>query len=422
MALELYDVLLVVVGITLLGIAVLPRVVARRPISMPLFFVAFGIAVFSLPWLPAPDPLEQSHLTERLAELGVIIALMALGLKIDRPPGVLTWSATWRLLLVAMPLSIAGAALLGWWFGGLVVPSAILLGAVIAPTDPVLAAEVQVQDPGEGLDGERAEAETIDEADVEHEVRFALSSEAGLNDGFAFPFTNLAIAVALVGVGPGSWLGEWLLIDVAYRIVVAALLGVVLGWIMAKIIFSTMPETRVGQSVKGTEAIAGTLIVYGITELLGAYGFISVFVAATAIREYERTHEYNRTLHEITELSEQVLLGVIMVFFGGAVANGLLEPLTLEAAVAAVAIVFLVRPAAGLVSLLGFDRPWIERGVIAFFGVRGIGSFYYLAYGLNEAAFAGAELVWAIVGAVVLVSILVHGVTATPAVSYVTPD
>lgn len=86
MALELYDALLVVLGGTLLGIAVLPRVVADRPISMPLFFVGFGMAVFALPWLPAPDSLEQGHLTERLAELGVIIALMALGLQIDRRP------------------------------------------------------------------------------------------------------------------------------------------------------------------------------------------------------------------------------------------------------------------------------------------------------------------------------------------------
>lgn len=422
MAVELYDVLLIVVGLTLLGVAVLPRVVARRPISMPLFFVAFGIAVFSLPWLPAPDPLEQGHLTERLAELGVIIALMALGLKIDRPPGLTTWAATWRLLLVTMPLSIAGAALLGWWVGGLLVPSAILLGAVIAPTDPVLATEVQVQDPGEGLEGEAADAGTIPQADVEHEVRFALSSEAGLNDGFAFPFTNLAIATALVGIAPGNWLGEWLLVDVAYKIVVAAIMGVVLGWMIATIIFATMPETRVGQSVKGVEAVAGTLLVYGLTELVGAYGFISVFVAAMAIRHYERTHEYNATLHEITELSEQLSLGLIMVFFGGAIAGGLLAPITAEGVVVALAILFVVRPAAGLSALVGFDRPWLERGVIAVYGVRGIGSFYYLAHGLNEAAFAEAGLIWAIVGTVVLVSIVVHGITATPVIARITPE
>lgn len=419
MALELYDGLVVVGGLTLLGVAVLPWLIARRPISMPLFFVGFGMAVFALPWVPAPDPLNQGHLTERLAELGVIVALMALGLKIDRPPGLRRWAASWRLLAITMPLSIVGAALVGWGIAGLLLPSAILLGAVIAPTDPVLASEVQVQDPSEGID---AKESTVTDVGLEHEVRFALSSEAGLNDGLAFPFTNLAIAVALVGLTPGNWLGEWLLIDVVYRIVMGVIVGVILGWVLAKLIFATMPETRIGQSVKGVEAVAGTLIVYGLAELLGAYGFISVFVAATTIRHYERSHDYHDRLHEITELSEQTLLGLIMVLFGGAIVGGLLAPLTVEAGLAALAIVFFVRPVSGLIGLIGFARPWLERGVISFFGVRGIGSFYYLTHGLNEAVFSGAELIWAIVGAVVLTSIVVHGITATPVVSYVTPE
>lgn len=417
MALELYEALVVVLGITLLGIAVLPRVVADRPISMPLFFVTLGISVFVLPWFPAPDPIQQGHLTERLAELGVIIALMALGLKIDRRPGIHSWSSTWRLLVITMPLSILGAALLGWWVAGLLLPSAVLVGAVLAPTDPVLASEVQVQEPREEMEKETESAET-----VEHEVRFALSSEAGLNDGLAFPFTNLAIALALVGIAPSGWLGEWLVVDVVYRIITGAFIGVGSGWILAKLIFSAMPETRVGESVKGIEAVAGTLIVYGLTELVGGYGFISVFVAATTISEYERSHEYHETLHSISELFEQVLLGLIMVFFGGALVGGLLAPLTVEGAATAIAIVFIVRPVAGLVGLLGFDRPWLERGVIAFFGVRGIGSFYYLAYGLNAAVFVGAERIWAIVGTVVLISIIVHGITATPVVSRVIPS
>lgn len=403
-----YDAFLVVVGITLLGVAILPRIVARRPISMPLFFVGFGIVVFALPVFPAPDPLEQGQATERIAELGVIIALMALGLKIDRRPSLTGWRSTIRLLAITMPLSIVGVALLGWWFAGLLIPSAVLLGAVIAPTDPVLASEVQVTDPRAGVE---------DEQNAEHEVRFALSSEAGLNDGFAFPFTNLAIAMAVFGVAPVTWVGEWILIDVFYKIVVAILVGVGSGWVLARLIFAAMPETSVGRSVQGLEAIAGTLVVYGFTELIGGYGFIAVFVAAVMIRDYERTHEYNDKLHELTELSEQILLGVIMVLFGGFLAGGLLSPLTLEAAAAGLAIVFIVRPIAGISALVGFDRSWPERGIIAFYGIRGIGSFYYLAHGLNEAPFAGAELVWAIVGFVVLVSIVLHGITATPVVS-----
>lgn len=413
MVLELYDLGLVVIGIVLFAVAVLPRFAADRAISLPIFFVAFGLLAFGLPTgLPPPDPLEQGETTERVAEFGVIIALMGVGLKIDRPPGLREWASTWRLLAITMPLSIAGAALVGWWSVGLFVPTAILLGACLAPTDPVLASEVQVADPGES-DEENADP---DEQGRANEVRFALSSEAGLNDGLAFPFTNLAIAIALVGLAPGNWLGEWLLIDVVYKIAAGTILGVLLGHATARIVYWTNPETQIAESVQGLEAVAGTLVVYGVTELVGGYGFIAVFVAAVTIRHYERSHDYNAALHEISELAEQTTMGLIMVFFGGAIAGGLLDPLTLEAVVAAVAIVFVVRPLAGIVGFLGFDRDWAERGVIAFYGIRGIGSFYYLAHGLNEGAFADADLLWALVGAVVLVSIVVHGITATPVV------
>jgi NhaP-type Na+/H+ or K+/H+ antiporter len=416
MVLELYDVGLVTIGLVLFAIAVLPLVVSKRPVSLPIFFVGFGMLVFAAPvGFAPPDPLEQGHTAERLAELAVIVALMGVGLKIDRPPSLRGWSSTWRLLAITMPLSIAGAALLGWWLVGFLVPTAILLGAAIAPTDPVLASEVQVEDPGKGGEAQ------VGESEAEHgdEVRFALTSEAGLNDGLAFPFTNLAIAVALVGLAPGNWLGEWLLVDVVYKVVVGVLFGVATGWLVAAFVFATSPETRVAESVRGIEAIAATLVTYGLTELAGGYGFIAVFVAALTIREHERSHEYHGALHEIAELGEQTLMAIIMVFFGGAIVGGLLAPLTTEAAIAAVAIVFLVRPLAGIVGLLGFDRPWSERGVISFFGIRGIGTFYYLAHGLNEAAFADADLLWALAGTIVLISIVLHGITATPVVSRV---
>ncbi|SEQ36290.1 cation:proton antiporter [Natrinema salaciae] len=414
MVLELYNVGLVVVGVALFGVAVLPRFVSDRAISLPIFFVGFGMLVFGLPiGLPPPDPLEQGTTTEHLAELGVIVALMGVGLKIDRVPGLRAWASTWRLLAITMPLSIAGATLLGRWIG-LVVPTAVLLGACIAPTDPVLASEVQVGGPGMGSEDERM----TEAAGGEDEVRFALTSEAGLNDGLAFPFTNLAIAIALVGVAPGNWLGEWLLVDVGYRIVVGVVVGIVLGYPTARLVFATEPDTPVAESVRGLEAIAGTLLVYGATELVSGYGFIGVFVAALMVRHYERTHDYNRSLHEVSEFAEQVMMALVMLFFGGAIVGGLLEPLTLEAIAAAVAIVFLVRPLAGLVGFLGFDRDPAERATIAFFGVRGIGSFYYLAHGLNEGAFPDADLLWATVGAVVLISIVVHGITATPAVRW----
>jgi NhaP-type Na+/H+ or K+/H+ antiporter len=131
--------------------------------------------VFALPVdLPGADPLAHPKVTEHLTEVGVIVALMGAGLKIDRPLSRKGWASTWRLLATAMPLTIAAVALPGRWWTGLVPAAALLLGGALAPTDPVLASDVQV-------------GELTDQEDSEDEVRFALTSEAGLNDGLAFP-------------------------------------------------------------------------------------------------------------------------------------------------------------------------------------------------------------------------------------------
>ena len=393
----LYDIALILVGLAVLGTVALPRLLHNRPVSFPIVYVAFGAVVFSLPLgLPPADPLAFGTLTERLTELGVIVALMGAGLKIDRPPGRKRWQSTWRLLGITMPVTIAAAAVLGWWAVGLTIPAAMLLGAVVAPTDPVLAADVQVDPPRKG------------ESD---EIRFALTSEAGLNDGLAFPFTYLAIATATAGVAPSNWLLEWIAIDVLYKIGVGVLLGWIVGRVLARFVFQFPASTQLAKAMGGAEALAATLVAYGLTELAGGYGFIAVFVAAIAIRSYEREHEYHQELHDFAEVVERLVTAVLLVLFGGAIATGLFDALTWQGALVAIALVVLVRPLAGLLGLLGYPP---ERNAIAFFGIRGIGSFYYLSYAVNHAEFAGAETVWAVVGFAVLVSIVVHGVTAAP--------
>ncbi|WP_408957186.1 cation:proton antiporter [Natrinema sp. 74] len=416
MATATYAAILIVVGLAVLGAVVLPRLVADKPMSFPMVYVVSGMVLFSLPLgVEIPNPVTHPHLTERLTELVVIIALMGSGLKLDRPFDPRAWSITWRLLGVVMPLTIVVTALLGWWLIGTLSATAILLGAVVAPTDPVLASDVGASPPTE-------ETETgIDPKKQEDEVRFALTSEAGLNDGLAFPFTNLAIAAAAVtGTGSVAWLGEWMLVDVGYKILVGTVAGYVSGQAMARLIFGAPSTTELAEVMQGAEALAATLITYGVTELVGGYGFIAVFVAALELRHYEWEHEYYEHLHEFTVTVERLLMAVVLVTFGGAVAGGLLAPLSpLEIGVG-LAIVLVVRPVAGLIGLLGAPLPWAERAVIATFGVRGIGSFYYLSYAMNEASVTELELLvaeeqlWAIVGFVVLASVFVHGVVADP--------
>ncbi|PSG96717.1 cation transporter [Thermoplasmatales archaeon SW_10_69_26] len=390
-----YELGLVVVGLAIVGAIALPRLLEGRPIAFPIVYVGFGILVFSLPLgLPTPNPFEQPTITEHLTELGVIVALMGAGLKIGRAPGWRTWQTTWRLLAITMPLTIAAAALLGWWAMGLAVPTAMLLGAMIAPTDPVLAADVQIERPEEGP------------AD---EIRFGLTSEAGLNDGLAFPFTYLAIALAEKGLAPSDWLLDWLAVDLVYRVAVGLLAGWAIGELMARFVLEFSADTELERAMQGVEALAATLLAYGVTELLGGYGFLAVFVAAAAIRAHERRHQYHREMHDFSEAIERSLMALLLILLGGAIGAGLLSSLSWEAAAVGLAIVLLVRPLAGVAGLVGYPA---ERNAIAFFGIRGIGSFYYLSFAINKTGFVGADRLWAFAGFVVLVSILVHGITA----------
>jgi NhaP-type Na+/H+ or K+/H+ antiporter len=412
--LEGYDLLLVIVGLAVLAAAVLPRLLSDKPLSLPMVLLSLGFAAFALPLgLELPYPLEQGKLTERLTELTVIVALMGAGLKLDRPPGWRAWMSTWRLLAITMPLTIVAAAVLGWWVAGFVPATAMLLGAVLAPTDPVLATEVQVGAPGEGY--EEGEAGKHDPAGAEVEVRFSLTSEAGLNDGLAFPFTYAAIAMAMAGPAPANWIGSWLLVDFLYKLGVGFVLGLALGRLMARTILSLPAKTELAKAITGMSALAATLLVYGVTEYAGGYGFIAVFVAACAIRNYERDHEYHESLHVFTEQAEMLLTAGIVLVLGGAIASGLLAPLTWPVVLVGVLMVFVVRPAAGVIGLLGFGgATWQERAAISFFGIRGVGSLYYLSYATNEEPFPGKETLWALVTFVIVLSIIVHGIAGAP--------
>lgn len=413
---ENYNVWLLIIGIAFLATTVLPRLLADYPLAMPIVLLILGYVVIALPLgLKAPDPQENGSYAEHLTELGVIIALMGAGLKIDRRPSLKGWNITWRLLGITMVVTIALSALIGWWIAAFVPATAVLLGAVIAPTDPVLASEVQVGAPTEGA--EDNENEKTDETGhgEEDEVRFGLTSEAGLNDGLAFPFTNMAIAMAMVGAHPSNWIESWLLVHVLYELGVAVILGVGLGYLLARIIFSMPTEGALAKAMTGLGALAATLIIYGFTESFGGYGFLATFIGAVVIRQTDRKHPLHKELHAFTEKSERVLTAAILLAFGAAIAGGLLDPLTWTLAGCALLIVFVVRPLAGMIGFIGFKKaPWREKLAISFLGMRGIGSLYYLAYALNKEHFPGADEIWALVGLVIVISIFVHGITATP--------
>ena len=398
---DAYPLLLAVLGIAVLGAAALPRLIERLPISLPILIVGIGMAIFSLPLsLDGPRPYADDVAAERLTEFVVIVSLMGAGLKIRRAPGWRSWGSTWRLLGITMPLTVAAIAVLAGGVIGLPIAAAILLGAVLAPTDPVLASDVQLAGPGAGDEDE----------DADDEVRFALTSEAGLNDGLAFPITNLAIAIA----AGGSWFVGWMVDDVVVKLTVGVVAGLVFGRLIGWAMFTRRSKYALARTRQGFVALGATLAVYGICELLHGYGFLAVFVAAVVIRRSELDHDYHERLHEFAETLERLASVLFLLLLGGAAVDGALSALTPAGFGVALAVVFVVRPLAGWVGLVGSGHDVAVRSAIAFFGIRGMGTIYYLAHAVNEETFPRASVVWAVAVATILISIVVHGVTATP--------
>ncbi|PWC32452.1 cation:proton antiporter [Azospirillum sp. TSO35-2] len=395
-----YVVMLVGVGVLVLLVAWLPMVLKELPLSLPIICVGLGYAAFTFFPLENPEPLAFPDATERLTELIVIVALMGAGLKLDRRIGWRTWMITWRLLGITMPLSILAIALIGWLWLDFPPAAAILLGAALAPTDPVLASDIQVGPPRSG---------------EEDEIRFSLTSEAGLNDGLAFPFVHLAIAVALLnGNQPWGALLHWFGLDVVWKLAAGIGMGWLVGKLLAFVTFRVPNRANLSRTGDGFVSLGITLIAYGITELVGGYGFLAVFVAALALRDAERNSHYHERLHDFIEQTERLLMMLMLVLFGGTLAHGLIDPLSWGAIGAAVVILFVVRPLAGLAGLAGVRMPLGEKLAIGFFGIRGIGSVYYIAYALNAAEFDVPNALWAVTGVIVLLSIIVHGTTVTP--------
>lgn len=403
--------LFIMFGLGLMVTVALEKWLNERWMSLPVLYVLIGWGVFSLPldlpsFNPAADGFDALTL-EYVTEFIVIASLMAAGIAIDRPFNWRNWRQIWPLLVVAMPLTIAGVALLGWWTLGLAPASAILLGAALAPTDPVLASSVQVGPPGEGK---------------RHDVRFSLTVEAGLNDGLAFPFTYLAIAA--VGVTAlGGWTLEWFAFDLVWRI----LAGLAMGWLIGRIgAWYVFEKHAVGEeavvegrkkeaehsTAEGLVVLGSLLLAYGAAEMVQGYGFLAVFVAAVTTRQYQSRSRYHKISHHFIDQIEKIVLVAVLFAFGAMLASGVLDALTWEGALVGLALIFVIRPLSGIIAEWRSPLRWRGKLALAFLGIRGMGSIYYLAYGQNNADFQQLGTLWAVASFTILMSILIHGIGA----------
>ena len=404
--LEPLNIGLVVVGAGIILAFWLPRFVSgREPAAAPLLLGAGLIAGLLVPHLPElVDPLRHAHGWEIASEITIVVALFGTGLRIDRLKSLIQWRGAARLLVVAMPLCILAMTLLGWQFGGLSLAAALMLAAALAPTDPVLAGDVQVGAPMEG---------------GEHPVRFTLTAEAGLNDGLALPFLFLAMIIAGAGWHPGTWGLDWVLRDLLYRVAAGVAGGALVGWVLGKLLFEWPRGNVLADTDAGVVALAGAMLAFGAAELAEGYGFIAAFVAGIVLRRSEARHEFHRRLHDFSQAIEHAFLALLLVALGAAL-PALWPALDWKLAATGLLLIFVVRPVTGLLSLIGTRLKTRERLVVAFYGVRGIGTINYLALGLGALPLVDGKALWATAAFTITVSTLVHGLTAGAAVDRVT--
>lgn len=394
-----HEALLCGIGSVILLVAWLPLLLRKLPLSLPIIGLIAGMALSLTPWLDVtPSALAHDRTAERLTEIVVLVALMGAGLRLDRPLSLKRWSTTWRLLAVAMPLTMLAIFATAHWLIGLDIAAALLLAAALAPTDPVLAADVQSGPPNSGDGGE---------------TRFGLTSEAGLNDGLAFPFILLAIALQMDGPG----LAHWFAIQFVGELLLGILVGWGFGWVSGYLIFR-LPRGRLSDSGDGLVAIGVTLLTYAVTMALHGNGFIAVFIAALTIRSVCPDDEFHIAMAAFSSQVERVLLMLVLLVFGWAVGRGLLSSLSWRDAGAAFAILLVFRPIAAWIGFWGTSLSIVSKRLIGFFGIRGIGTIFYLQYAFNRASFPERKEIWAIAGLAILGSILLHGVSSTPLMAW----
>lgn len=394
--------------------------IARLPLSTPMLYLAVGVTIGPWGWgLLEMDAFDNVQLLERLTEVAVLISLFTAGMKLELPLRDKRWRIPVQLATASMALTVAAITAAGVWLLNLPLGAAVLLGAILAPTDPVLASDVQVADPG---DRDR--------------LRFGLTGEGGLNDGTAFPFVMLGLG--LLGLHDlGEWHWRWWAVDVLWAVAGGLALGYAMGTLVGRVIIYLRTQRR--EALGSDEFIALGLIAltYGLALLTLTYGFLAVFAAGLALRRIDepamplapkntaelsaedqratgshapaymmrQVERFNSQLESFAEVAIVLVVGALL-----ATVEFRWDMLWF------VPLLFLViRPAAVAIGLLGTDAKPTQRRLMAWFGIRGIGSLYYLLYAISHGiAEPLAQQLLSITLAVIVTSVVAHGISVTP--------
>ncbi|HEX8742454.1 MAG TPA: cation:proton antiporter [Thermoleophilaceae bacterium] len=336
------------------------------------------------------DPEGDHDLLERLTELALVVAVFAAGLTIERHVRRRSWVSLALLLLVVMPLTILAIALFGMWAMGLSFAAALLLGAILAPTDPVLAGDVGLSAPG---------------GEVYGEPRLSLHTEAGFNDGLASPFVVLGLFVA--GEGGSGWVGEWLASDLLWGAGAGLLIGAAAGYGGAALL------TRIGGLAGGLVTLGAAFGLHFACEAIGTYGLLAVFAAGFTFRRYEFDHHIHRPVHQAADVAGGALELLVLVMLGTMLTTAGLDAPGVEGWLLAPLLLVAVRPLL-VFATAGSFMDLRARLFLAWFGVRGVAALFYATVVVGADVLPPDEqhvVVWTTIACVVC-SIVVHGLSA----------
>lgn len=409
------------VGALLLVIGVASTLLKRVPVTSAMLYLGVGL-------LLGPtgvdafrfNPLREAPLLEVLTEVAVLISLFSAGVKMPVPFAVAAWRAPLLLATLSMALTVGLVAAFASYALGLPLGAGILLGAIVAPTDPVLATDVQSRHPG---DRDR--------------LRFTLTSEAGMNDGTAFPFVMLGLG--LLGLHDLGEVGvRWLLVDVVWGIAGGVAMGVLAGWALAHLgwwLRGAQQKRHLLDDFLGLGLIA---LVYGVSLQLHTLGFLAVFFAAVALRQTEMKLSARAAQQVVAvpvelpsepppsvsggslvfkEHLERLSELLLVLLLGGSL---YLDSWSWSAVGLALFLFGVARPLSVLVGLLGTRTPRRMLGMTGWFGVRGIGSLYYLMHAIQHGLPEPLALqLMHFTLIVVAMSIVLHGLSVKPLMNLV---
>lgn len=403
-----YFVAMAYLGFAISIVAFLPLYTKRIKITYIIPLLCLGMAMYLLGApLPWPDPLWDLDITKIITEAIVIISLMTAGLKIGTQYKWREWKRPFLLIVITMPLFMLAIFLISHYMLGLNGPVSLLLAAVLAPTDPVLASEIQLK-------------EHQHEDHKETGMQFTLTAEAGMNDGLAFPFVFLAIlwskANSFVEIDWFHFFGFYMV----YKIIGGLLIGAVIGYLYSSIaVYHEKRQTKF--ILSGFIAFTLTFLSYGLAEILGTYGFLSVFGTGLFL-QYHRPKNEDEDLDDFMlpfiEEIEKIMVVLWTIFFGGSLLSGILTYTNLWGILMSLSVVLIIRPILGYLAMRFTTYSNKKKWAIGFFGIKGIGSFFYLFFALLEGNFKDYESLYGIVSYTVLFSIIIHGLTSLRVLDY----